>query len=125
MSRFGTKLRAAHDRNMDKIDQISKKIMIDLDNKVVVRTPVDTGRARGNWIPSVGAATFTVTEVNDKSGQLSISASISAHMAAGKLAPMFLTNNLPYIQKLENGHSQQAPMGMAKLSVQEVAKQFK
>lgn len=125
MSRFGAQLRAAHARNMDRVDEISKKIMIDLDQKVVLKTPVDTGRARGNWIPSTGAPILEASITEDKSGNLSISASIQVHAASGKFAPMFLTNNLPYIEALENGSSNQAPSGMAKLSVQEVARQFK
>jgi hypothetical protein len=34
---------------------------------------------------------------------------------------IYLTNNLPYIRRLEEGYSQQAPAGMVALTVQEFA----
>jgi len=32
---------------------------------------------------------------------------------------IYLTNNLPYAQRLEEGYSQQAPAGMVALTIQE------
>ncbi len=34
--------------------------------------------------------------------------------------PIYITNNLPYISKLENGSSKQAPNGMVNLTMNEV-----
>ena len=74
---------------------------------LILQTPVDTGRARGNWFLSVSSP----VGVTAKSGRLSMIKAIKAmpkHILDKKI---YLTNNLPYIVALEYGHSKQAPKG--------------
>ena len=73
-------------------------------------TPVDTGRARGNWHCTVG----TPFAGQDATG---IDGSIQAAIPRRAGSVVYLTNNVPYIQKLEYGGSQQAPAGMVRVSV--------
>lgn len=75
------------------------------------------GRFRANWQLGLGAAPAGVLDKIDPDGtetQGHILASIPDE-AAGKL--YYLVNNLPYAQKLEEGHSTQAPSGMVGLTV--------
>lgn len=72
------------------------------------RTPVDTGYARGNWQVGVG---FPAT---GETGLRSVTSMLAS--GAGKLAtyrnlrvPVFITNNVVYISKLDAGSSTQAP----------------
>ncbi len=53
---------------------IFQKIAIDLDTRVVLGTPVDTGRARGNWFPSINTPATGVTDATDPSGSAAIAA---------------------------------------------------
>lgn len=91
------------------------------DEAVVVGTPVDTGRARSNWITSLDAPVLDERPAPfDRSGQLSID---QAHeeLADFRGGDIFITNNVPYIMPLEHGHSAQAPDGMAQQAVAEAA----
>lgn len=84
--------------------------------RIVLRTPVDTGRARGNWQLSLNSPEESVLE----------RAGISIGAETGKLDELqlgdviWLANNVPYIEALENGHSSQAPEGMVALTFAEL-----
>jgi len=114
--------------------KLLKKVALQVLTGVVEKTPVDTGRARGNWQVAVGAAGGGTVELLDPSGEAEahLDASSSAAIAAGlgKLSSVKLGstiviyNNVEYIVALENGHSGQAPQGMVKLTVAEVQSQF-
>lgn len=104
------------------VGKVKRGAALRLFSSVVLKTPVDTGRARGNWQPSVGTAQSGTSENADKSG-----AGVIAEIqnAAEKWArseqdeAIYLVNNLPYIQALEEGHSTQAPHGMVRTTLLE------
>ena len=87
---------------------------------IVLATPVDTGRARGNWQPSVGEPESGELNVQDKSGSSAIGKSRST-FANYSLGPkIWFSNNVPYIQRLNEGHSQQAKVpGFVERAIQE------
>jgi hypothetical protein len=92
---------------------IVRKIALELDNAVVMATPVDTGRARGNWFPSIGAPSAQVDiSSTDKAGSASAARVVALVATAPLGSTVWLSNNLDYIEKLENGSSKQAPHGM-------------
>jgi hypothetical protein len=101
-----------------KVEMAVRKIAIDVFSEVVMMTPVDTGRARGNWQCKIGAIPNGTLELDDTAGTATISAiqAEALNLRAGQ--PIFLINNLPYIEALEHGHSSQAPSGMVRLTVQ-------
>jgi len=104
---------------------IFQKITIDLDTRVVLGTPVDEGRARGNWYPSLNAPSSQVDDAaHDKSGATAIAAVTSTAIGADLGDIVWMTNNLPYILPLENGHSGQAPAGMVDINLNAVAAQY-
>lgn len=71
-------------------------------------TPVNTGRARGNWQIGIGK---DPTEELERYGDSS-SEELPKLDTCHKDETIYIANNLPYIQALEYGHSQQAPQGM-------------
>lgn len=91
-----------------------QKVAMDVLSAVVMATPVDTGRARGNWQASVGTKVDTEVERADKGGQA------TATTGAIKIGQMqvpygqtiWITNNVPYIERLEDGHSSDKPDGI-------------
>jgi len=83
----------------------------------VLATPVDTGRARANWIVSVGRPRYQTTPDVDPSGAQAIAQGVRA-VQSFKGGSIFITNSLPYIEFLEDGSSKQAPGGMTKFGVQ-------
>lgn len=107
-------------RIIDNREGVTREIFaasaIQIAEKLITRTPVDTGRARGNWNASIDRA-------DSSTGQRSEGAALSkatATTAELELGDTFhLTNGLPYIYRLEYGWSKQAPAGMVRISVDE------
>lgn len=106
--------------NLD-IDTVKRKIAFDVAARLVMRTPVDTGKARANWMVGVGSVNQSTTDDEDKAGSSTITAlAQDIKMANAKDdTSIFITNSLPYIARLEYGFSQQAPEGMVRLTVAE------
>jgi len=101
-------------------DAVVRRIAFEAFSGVVLKTPVDTGRARANWIPAVGEMpTGTVDGVASPLG--AIATAVGA-FTAGKV--IFIANNLPYIARLEDGYSQQAPQGMVARTMLEITSKF-
>ena len=99
-------------------DRVPAFVCMELSAKIIGATPVDTGRAKGNWQATIASPASGTLETNDPSGAAVIAkASIVAQAAAGGV--FYLVNNLPYIRRLEYGYSSQAPAGMVRVTVQE------
>lgn len=117
------------------LDQVIHRIALEVFSKIVQRTPVDTGRARSNWIMTEGEPSGAIPHgenVTFTASQASLMASINriSQVTPG-VKVIFVTNNLPYIITLEEGgygdgpktvggYSIQAPAGMVKLALAEV-----
>jgi len=102
-----------------KLDTAVRKIAIELFSRVILRTPVDTGRARGNWQVAIGSVPSGTLDLNDASGTATVSKATAATAGVKAGDVIYLVNNLPYAQRLEDGYSGQAPAGMVGLTVQE------
>lgn len=110
--RFATKTTEAHNK-------ITSVATLELFSGVIKATPVDTGRARGNWQTAPGSPAAGETERLDKSGGEAI-AEVEAKTPQGAGQVTYLSNNLPYIMKLEEGSSKQAPEGMVRKNMDRV-----
>ncbi len=98
------------------IEEVMQATSISIFPAVVLRTPVKTGRARGNWLYTTESpATGTVSDVD--------APNLSSMIKKGHTH--ILTNNLPYIEVLENGDANRRPHGMVKVSVTEFEAQLK
>ena len=98
----------------------TRKITLDVFRGVIMKTPVASGRARGNWQANIGSSASGEVDAEDKSGAVTV-VKAAAECATWNPAagPIFLTNNLPYIERLENGYSKQAPAGMVAVTIAE------
>lgn len=120
---------------MDQIDVIiadldahAEAVAIDLALEITaelrITTPVLTGWARANWVPSLGdpydggsaavqptpgLVTTAMSRQNEGLAQV-----LSYRLAQG---PIWVTNNVPYIHRLNEGWSQQAPSGFVQAAV--------
>lgn len=101
--------------------KLQKKIALDLLRRIVFRTPVDTGRARGNWQVNLGGALEESQIVTDTSGLPTFAKGAAVvGRATNPYGVITLFNNVNYIQFLEGGSSRQAPAGMVSVSLAEV-----
>ena len=76
---------------------------------VVPATPVAEGTARGNWQVSFDIPAEGILDVQDLSGNLTVRDGTNKIESEPTIAgrTIFLTNNLPYAVRLEQGHSEQ------------------
>jgi len=113
-----------------KVDRVRRVVTLKLLGSVVLDTPVDTGRLRGNWRPSFGTPLTETTAREDKGGR-EVMREIEAltSISTGDNS-IFLTNNLPYAGVAEyggwngptdkvtdEGYSRQSPAGMVRKNV--------
>lgn len=100
-------------------DVAVRKIMLGIWGRLIEKSPVDTGRFRANWQYSVNAKATGTIEGNWTSENRAPPPK-PPQIAAGAFGKVhIICNNLPYAQRLENGHSKQAPIGMVGLTLNE------
>lgn len=118
--RFSVQLNKAINETREQLLDRQRAAVIQLFSLVVIKTPVDKGGARSNWFCELGAANNgAVGRAPETSGNAAlddIRVTVSQMPLAGQA---ILFNNLPYIERLEDGYSQQAPAGMVKTSIAE------
>jgi hypothetical protein len=118
---FEDQIRAWQVKTERKLDEVPRKVVFEMFRKIVLKTPVDEGRARSNWQPSIGSPATGTFDTLDKDGNATIAKAKAILATANAGDTIYLSNNLPYIRRLEEGYSQQAPAGMVALTVQEFA----
>jgi hypothetical protein len=104
-----------------KLNVVPRKVALEIFRRVIFKTPVDKGGARANWQPSIGTPATGTLEATDKDGNATLAKAQAVLASANAGDIIYLSNNLPYIQRLEEGYSQRAPAGMVALTVQEFA----
>lgn len=129
MTTFSLNVKKFAEKAEKDADAVISKICLDLLSDIVLNTPVDTGRARANWQCSIGSpASGEVSFSSDTGKGISAPAisagstyAITAGAAAVASAPrniFWISNNLPYINRLEfDQWSNQAPSGMVRLAI--------
>lgn len=121
LGQLGKRILIRADKLGKNVEKGVRSAAIALDNEVVSRTPVDTGRAKGNWIVSIGQPSRKRIAIGggDAAGQVAMDQgrSVISKWKLG-MGSIFVTNNLSYIQPLDNGSSQQAVGGMTSFGIQ-------
>jgi len=120
------------------IDEVVTDVAVGISQRVIERTPVGQpstwqspssappgyvgGRARANWFPSIDSPSNDTTDSTSNESGSRIT-SIKGQIAGNVY---YLTNNLPYIRRLEyDNWSKQAPRGMVRVTLREVLKELK
>ena len=112
-ARFGKRI----DKAQGKYDSVMSRVIVAIDKKLVDISPVDTGRFKANWALGNGAINTSTTEST-------IPANNEAAIMRIKLngQTVYLSNSLPYAQRLDDGYSKQAPApeGVISLALMQV-----
>jgi hypothetical protein len=98
-------------------DALVSTVVLETQTRLKEESPVDTGRFRANWL--ISEDEIDDSTVDGEPGAYSL------EITAGK--NYYITNSLPYAQRLAEGHSQQAPAGWIELiaaAIPERAKQI-
>jgi hypothetical protein len=113
-----------------RIDRVITASVFDISSKIIKRTPVDTGRLRGNWQATIGSAALgALFRTSDPTSEVQILCA----QAPGNI--YWMVNNLPYATVAEyglwgsgagatdkttrEGFSIQSPYGMVRVTVSE------
>jgi hypothetical protein len=121
LAKFFADIEAFKKQNLETLALATKKIVFEIHGRVSDKTPVDTGRARGNWFPSIGRpSTAYDPDAKDK-----VNPGGFVPQTFPPYIKAWITNNVPYIEALNNGHSAQAPANFVELAVAEVVDSFK
>lgn len=105
---------------------------------VAMGTPVDVGTARSNWIVALGSPLYNIraafsphpsrwrppyadpgtdrSETQNQAGAVWSTIGAVKHRKPDQ--PIYINNILPYIGRLNSGHSKQAPAGFVERGVQ-------
>lgn len=129
MRGFSKRIRAIADGVEDTTNKGMRRTVLTVASAVALQTPVDTGRARANWQTHIGAAPTGEVTGYPKGKYGSTGAAAAGQAVAAAQAAMagygpeasgkdvYISNNLPYIGRLNEGHSEQAPAGFVEAAV--------
>lgn len=115
---------------MDDLDRfITSEIVglsFELHAELTESTPVNLGWARANFVPAIaspwrenlkdaepssGAASSKAAKVAAELARISVSYKVD-------MGPLYISNNVPYIGRLNDGHSPQAPPGYIETAIE-------
>lgn len=128
LSEFSRRMERLGARAEEGANRRTRKIALAILTEVAVMTPVDEGRARSNWTVGLGGppdeGNFPAF-VPGEDGSTA-AANTNAAIAAGEAAmrdrdieqAIYITNEVPYIESLNDGSSAQAPAGFVQRAVQ-------
>lgn len=109
-------------------DQIDKVVLetvqvigMEVLRRVVMKSPVKTGRFRGNWLVELGVETEDTPETPDKAGTATIARGSSVITSMTQpFVNLVVYNSTPYALLLEQGYSKKAPNGMVGITFLEI-----
>lgn len=101
------------------INKVARTTTFLIDQFLVLSTPVDKGEARGSWQVSANTPITTDNDVKDKTGSLSIQQAKAIIESSGtiKYPTFYVRSNKPYIERLNDGYSLQAPANFVDIGI--------
>lgn len=115
---FARRIRARGRQVDTNVSRGVRATAVAVNQTLISSTPVDTGRARANWQVGVGSPLFSELPDTDPSGAATTARNNAAIATSPPREDIFISNNLPYIGRLNEGSSAQAPAGFVERAVQ-------
>lgn len=112
---FSQRINGRADNLLRNTERRVKRAAMLIDQTLVTSTPVDTGRARSNWLAGIGAAPSGTVAATSASAAIAAARSAIDQYKLG--STIFIANNVSYISKLNSGSSAQAPAGFVEKAV--------
>ena len=95
-----------------------KRVGLSIMNNLYMDTPVDTGFARSNWHVSYGTPQEAIAGSKESVTDTFFSAGLAMIEAWSMgLGSIYITNSVPYIGRLNDGWSKQAPSSFVQMAV--------
>jgi len=114
---LGRRMRRIADIVEDNSTEVVRGTALVADQVVVQGTPVLSGRARSGWDVDIGLEPSSVPQSDPSSPEAGTAEALAKGRAVierWKVGQpgIYISNGLPYIRRLEDGYSAQAPAGM-------------
>ena len=93
----------------EEISREARALGINLLNGLTRVTPVDTGRARGNWFVGIDRPNRSIDDFRKARQAITEGVATINDVVNGKYRTIVISSNLAYIERLNNGYSEQAP----------------
>lgn len=126
LSQFNKALDKASEKIHGDFEKFYKQVCLEVLKRIVLRTPVDTGRARGNWQVEIGSpatASLIVEGAENDMANYAIENGLRVIENITSFSIVHITNNVEYVYYLEyEKRSQQHPEGMVEITLSEMAK---
>jgi len=101
------------------MDEAFRGLALEIARRIIERTPVASGNARGAWVAAVNGVPTSGDPPDDKDGAATM-ARIAAVIATAKVGDViYISNGADYIHALEFGKSDQSPGGMVRVILME------
>jgi hypothetical protein len=109
-------------------ERIIVKLALDITANLKNTTPVDTGWARANWLPSIGVPATPIGNPISRVERSAVVGSAQGQQAAAEAGllryrlssgSVFIRNNVPYIGSLNAGSSAKAPAGFVQAAIKQ------
>ena len=123
-----------------RVEDVVRTFALEAFGRVIERSPVDTGRFKGNWFPSLNDFVAFSPDDPDPTGERTMHRMKTSVMRWPVGGIMYLTNSLPYAVVIEygeypnppkhptgktvGGYSTQAPQGVVRVTAQEMRNQL-
>ena len=99
----------------NKAEMVVRSSMLDMVGAVIEPSPVDKGTFKSNWQGGIGSVNYSTSDAAGSDSRSKIEAVLTGWKAGQSF---WITNSMPYAQRLEYGWSKIAPQGMVRIAVQ-------
>lgn len=109
-------------------EDVVKGITLDLTAELIEVMPVDVGWAKAKWVPSLTPARGSAPSRGDVASATAAQSAGVAAIATGYTldkGAVFVSNNVPYIQMLNDGHSEQEPAGFIERAIDTAINEYR
>lgn len=126
MSNMSHRIVELNHRLINVVEKVVTRITTSVTDNLIETTPVATFWARSNWLPSISSPIEEDLRAFSGEDRAQYVADAAAKQASGKSAiqgyqlsmgSTFITNNVHYIEDLNNGTSTQAPRAFVQSSI--------
>ncbi|MGD9210530.1 MAG: hypothetical protein PVI90_07130 [Desulfobacteraceae bacterium] len=132
LRQFAVRMKLRGKRLGTEVNRIVRQVALQIDQAVVLATPVNTGFARSNWIVSLDVPVdhthdpFSPIKKGMDPNKINESANAKGAIDQGKQViatrkleqDVYITNNTSYIGKLNDGSSAQAPAQFVETAIE-------
>jgi len=122
MAQNNHQIRVVIDGLVNTSETVVKKLTLDVTANLIETNPVDTGWSKANWVPSIGVPLInaSISSTGNISTAVATQSQGIANIATQYTldqGDVFMTNNVPYVPNLNDGHSNQAPAGFIQRAI--------